>query len=68
MAPHGKELLLDHKKTTILMHQDKQGYIKVANTLKLSKSTVAKIVLKYKKTGTLVAVNGRSGRPRKLSV
>ena len=68
MAPHGKELSLDLKKTIILMHQDKQGYIKIANTLKLSKSTVAKIVQKYKKTGTLVAVNGRSGRPRKLTV
>ena len=48
MAPHGKELLLDLKQTVISLHQDKQGYNKIAKTLKLSKYTVAKVVQKYK--------------------
>ena len=30
MAPHGKELSLDFKETIISLHQDKQGYNKIA--------------------------------------
>ena len=68
MGRHGKELSLDLKQTIISLHQDKQGYNKITKTLKLSKNTVAKVVRKYKNNGTLVAVNGRSGRQRKLTV
>ena len=68
MAPHGKEFSLDFKQTIISLHQGKQDYNNIAKTLNLSKNTVAKVVQKYKNNGTLVAVNGHSGRPRKLIV
>ena len=56
MAPHGKELSLDIKKSIIYSHKNKQGYQKIATTLNLSK-----------KFGTIKSVNRRSGRPRKLT-
>ena len=40
MAPHGKELSEDLKKRIVAPHKDGQGYKKIANTLKLSCSTV----------------------------
>ena len=67
MAPHGKELSLDIKKSIIYLHKNKQGYQKIATTLNLSKSTVAKVVQHYQKFGTIKSVNKRSGRPRKLT-
>ena len=66
MAPHGKELSLDLKQAIISLHQDKHGYKKIAKTLKLSKNTVAKVVHRYKRNGTLQAVKKSLGRPRTL--
>ena len=36
MAPHGKELSEDLKRHIVALHEDGQGYKKIANTLKLS--------------------------------
>ena len=65
MAPSGKELSLDLKQTIISLHQDKHG-CKIAKTLKLSKNTVAEVVQRYKRNGTLQAVKKCLGRPRTL--
>ncbi len=42
MAPHGKELSEDLKKRIVALHKDGVGYKKIAKTLKLSCSMVAK--------------------------
>ncbi len=42
MAPHGKELSGNLKKIIVALHKDGVGYKKIAKTLKLSCSTVAK--------------------------
>ncbi len=42
MAPHGKELSEDLKKRIVALHKDGVGYKKIAKTLKLSCSTVAR--------------------------
>ena len=52
MAPHGKELSADLKRHIVALHEDGQGYKKVANTLKLSCSTVAKIIQRFKSVGS----------------
>ena len=44
IAPHGKELSEDLKKRTVVLHKDVLGYKKIAKTLKLSCSTVAKTI------------------------
>ncbi len=49
MAPHGKELSEDLKRRIVALHVDGQGYKKIANTLKLSCSTVAKIIQRFKR-------------------
>ena len=66
MAPYGKELSEDLKRRIVALHEDDQAYKKIANTLKLSCSTVAKIIQYFKRAEstqnrTLV------GRPKKLS-
>ncbi len=40
MAPHGKELSEESEKRFVALHKDGVGYKKIANTLKLSCSTV----------------------------
>ncbi|KAI3355945.1 hypothetical protein L3Q82_004491 [Scortum barcoo] len=52
MAPHGKELSEDLKKRIVALHKDGQGYKKIANTLKLSCSTVAKTIQRFNRTGS----------------
>ena len=52
MAPHGKELSEDFKRRIMAQHEDGQGYKKIANTLKLSCSTVAKIIQRFKRDGS----------------
>ena len=53
MAPHGKELSEDLKRCIVALHEDGQGYKKIANTLKLSCSIVAKIIQFLKEQGSL---------------
>ena len=59
MAPHGKELSEDLKNRIVALHKEGLGYKKVANTLKLSSSTVDR-------TGS-IRNRPRQGRPKKLS-
>ena len=66
MAPHGKELSEDLKRRIVVLHEDGQGYKKIANTLKLSCSTVAKIILHFKRAGS-TQNRSRVGHPEKLS-
>ena len=66
MAPHGKELSEDLKRRIVALHEDGQSYKKIANTLKLSCSTVAKIIQRLKRAGSFQN-RPRVGRPKKLS-
>ena len=52
MAPHGNELSEDLKRHFVALHEDSKGYKKIANTLKLSCSTVAKIIQRFKSAGS----------------
>ncbi len=63
MAPHGKELSEDLKKIIVALHKDGVGYKKIAKTLKLSCSTVAKIIQRFNRTGS-TQNRPRHGRPR----
>ena len=65
MAPHGNELSDDLKRHIVALHEDGQGYKKIANTLKLSCSTVAKIIQHFKRRGS-TQNRPRVGRPKKL--
>ena len=64
MASHGKELSEELKRRIVALHEDCQGYKKIANTLKLSCSTVAKIIQRFKRA---TQNRPRVGRPKKLS-
>ena len=64
MAPYGKELSEDLKRRIVALHEDGQGYKKIANTL--SCSTVAKIIQRFKRAGS-TQNRPRVGRPKKLS-
>ena len=66
MAPHGKELSEDLKRRIVALHEDGQGYKKIANTLKLSCSTVIKIIQHFKRAGS-TQNRSRVGRLKKLS-
>ena len=44
MAPHDKELSEDLKTRIVVLHKDDLGYKKIAKTLKLSCSMVAKTI------------------------
>ena len=66
MAPHGKEPSEDLKRRFVALHEDGQGYKKIANTLKLSCSTVAKIIQRFKRAGSTLN-RTQVGRPKKLS-
>ncbi len=48
MAYHGKDL----KKRIVALHKDGVGYKKIAKTLKLSCSTVAKTIQRFNRTGS----------------
>ncbi len=52
MAPHGKELSEDMKKTIVALQRDDVGNKKIAKTLKLSCSTVAKTIQRFNRTGS----------------
>ena len=49
MAPHDKELSEDLKRRIVALHEDGQGYKKIANTVKLRCCTVAKIIQRFKR-------------------
>ena len=66
MAPHGKELSEDLIRRIVARHDDGQGYKKIANTLKLSCSTEAKIIWRFKWAGS-TQKRLRVGRSKKLS-
>ena len=66
MAPHGKELSEDLQRRIVALHKDGQGYKKIANTLKLSCSTVAKIIQRFKRAGS-TQNRPRVCRQKKLS-
>ncbi len=51
MAPHGKELSEDLRIRIVALHKDGRGYKKFGNTLKLSYSTVARVIKRFSKTG-----------------
>ncbi len=53
IAPHGKELSeKDLEKIIVALHKDGVGYKKIAKTLKLSCSTVAKTIQRFNRTGS----------------
>ena len=52
MAPHEEELSEDLKKRIVALHEDGQGYKIIAKTLKLSCSTVTKIIQRFKRGGS----------------
>ncbi len=68
MAPRGKELSEDLKKELLLYIKSNNivGYIKIAKTLKLSCSTVAKTIQWFNRTGS-TQNRPRHGGPKKLS-
>ena len=66
MAPHGKELSEDLKRYIAVLHEDGKDSKKIANTLKLSCSTVAKIIQCFKSAGS-TQNRPRVGRLKKLS-
>ncbi len=66
MAPHGKELSEDLKNRIVALHKDGVGYNKIAKTLKLSCSTVAKTIQQFNRTGS-TQNRPRHGRPRRRS-
>ncbi|CAI9600243.1 unnamed protein product, partial [Staurois parvus] len=66
MAPHGKELSEDLKKIIFALHKDGLGYKKIAKTLKLSCSTVAKTIQRFNSKGS-TQNRPCHDRPKKLS-
>ncbi len=65
MAPMAKNSE-DLKKIIVALHKDGVGYKKIAKTLKLSCSTVAKTIRRFNRTGS-TQNRPRHGRPKKLS-
>ncbi len=66
MTPHGKELSEDLKKIIVALHKDGVGYKKIAKTLKLSCSMVAKTIQQVNRTGS-TPNRPRHGRPKTSS-
>ena len=66
MAPYVKKHTEDLKRRIVALHEDGQGYKKIANTLELSCSTMAKIIQRFKRAGS-TQNRPRVGRPKKLS-
>ncbi len=62
MAPHGKELSEDLKKRIVALHKDGIGYKKIAKTLKLSCSTVAKTIQWFNRTGSTKKLSAHAQR------
>ena len=62
-----KELPEELRDRIVARHRSGQGYKKISAALKVPKSTVASIILKWKKFGTTRTLP-RTGRPAKLSI
>ena len=60
-----KNLSEDLKRRIVALHEDDQGYKSFANTLKLSCSTVAKIIQRFKRPGS-TQNRPRLSHPKKL--
>ncbi len=65
-TPYGKELSEDLKKRIVALHKDGVGYKKIAKTLKLSCSTVAKTIQRFNRTDS-TQNRPCHGRPKKLN-
>ncbi len=52
ITPHGKELSEELKKIIVALHKDGVGYKKIAKTLKLNCSMVAKTIQHFNRTGS----------------
>ncbi len=66
MAPHGKELSEDLRIRIVALYNDGLGYKKFGNTLKLSYSTVTRVIQRFSMTG-FTRNRPRKGRSKKLS-
>ncbi len=66
MVPNGTELSEDLKIRIVALHKYGVGYKKIAKTLKLSCSTVAKTILQFNRTGS-TQNRPRHVGPKKLS-
>ncbi len=66
MAPHGKELSEDLKKRIVALHKNGIVYKTISKTLKLSRSTGAKTIQRFNRTGS-TQNRPHHGRPKKLS-
>ncbi len=66
MAPHGKEISENLKRNIVALHKYGVGYKKIAKTLKLRCSMVAKTIQQFNRTG-FTQNRPRHGRPKKLS-
>ncbi len=66
MVPHGKQLSEDLKKRIVALHKDGVSYKKIAKTLKLSCSMVARTIQRFNRTG-FTQNRPCHGRPKKLS-
>ncbi len=65
IAPHGKELSEDLRIKIVALHKDGLGHKKFGNNLKLSYSTMARVIQRFSKTGFWN--RPRKGQSKKLS-
>ncbi len=64
MTPHVKELSEDLKKIIVALHKDGVGYKKIAKTLNLKLSLMAKTTQRFNRTGS-TQNRPRHGQPKK---
>ena len=65
-AMSSKERSVELRDRIVSRHRSGEGYQKMSTSLKVPKSTVASIILKWKKFGTTKTLP-RAGQPAKLS-
>ncbi|CAI9741238.1 hypothetical protein A7L55_18950 [Octopus vulgaris] len=65
MAPRGNELHEKTRETIVNLFKSGHSYTEISGNVNISRNTVAKVVQRYKKAGTVT--NGRRlGRPNKF--